>query len=60
MFYVRPAKAVGERVRADAARLGLDHGEYVSAVLAKAVGLPEQAPQPKKTAYQQEALPQTA
>ena len=60
MFYARPAQPVGERVRADAARLGLDHGEYVSAVLAKAVGLPEHAPQPKKKPYQQEAFPQTA
>ena len=55
-FMTRPLRPVGDRVRANAAALGMDLGEYISYELAKAVGLPDCAPQPKPST-DQEALP---
>ena len=52
-FYTRPMRPVGERVRANAEALGMDFGEYISAVLAEHVGLPHLAPQPRGTNQQE-------
>jgi len=59
-FLTRPMKPVGLEIRANADQLGLTFGNYISSALAIAAGLPEHAPQPRKEAAEQEALPQTA
>ena len=46
-FKVRPARLVGDRVRELADAAGMPYGEYISAVLAREVGLPELAPKPE-------------
>ena len=54
-FKVRPARLVGDRVRELADAADMPYGEYISAVLAREVGLPDLAP--KSNRADDEELP---
>lgn len=43
-FKVRPARPVGDVVRAQADAAGMTYGDYISAILAREVGMPDLAP----------------
>lgn len=45
-FKVRPARLVGDRVRQLADDSGMSYGDFISAILAREVGLPDLAPKP--------------
>lgn len=55
-FVTRPARPVGDEIRQRADAAGMHYGEYIAAVLAREVGMPELAPVPSVSA-DQEALP---
>lgn len=59
-FLTRPMRPVGSRVRAEAQRLGMPYGEYISYVLANHLGMPDQAPALPMTSTQQELPMKTA
>ena len=43
-FAIRPMRPVGDRIRENAAALGITYNDYVTGILARAVGMPEYAP----------------
>jgi hypothetical protein len=45
-FAIRPMRPVGDRIRQNAAELGITYNDYVTGILARAVGMPEYAPPP--------------
>jgi hypothetical protein len=55
-FMVRPPRAVGNAIRERAEQAGMHYGEYIAAVLACAVDMPDLAPL-AATPANQEALP---
>ena len=44
-FMTKPARPVGDALRARAKELGMTYGDYIAGVLARDLGLPEFAPQ---------------
>jgi len=44
-FLTKPAIPVGEVVRSNAEALGMSYGDYISAIVANHLGLPQYAPQ---------------
>jgi hypothetical protein len=59
-FSVRPVPALGNVIRRNAEHLGMTYGEYCTAILANALGMPEYAPQPPQLDEQQELPLKTA
>ena len=43
-FAIRPMRPVGDRIRENAAALGITYNDYVTGILARAVGMPEYDP----------------
>ena len=43
-FAIRPMRPVGDRIRENAAALGITYNDYVTGILARALGMPEYAP----------------
>ncbi len=54
-FLTKPALPVGELIRANSENLGMSYGDYISAIVANHLGLPEYAPHPSMS--EQEELP---
>lgn len=55
-FYIRPPRAIGDQIRAEAERLDLRYADYLVWLVAGHLGLPYE-PQPLHTNDQQEELP---
>ena len=45
-FLTKPAVPVGELIRDNAEALGMSFGDYISAIVANHLGMPQYAPQP--------------
>lgn len=43
-FYTRPPRAIGERIRVEADRLGVSYSDYIAALVADQLGMREEAP----------------
>ena len=43
-FALRPLRPLGDRIRENAAALGITYNDYVTGILARAVGMPEYDP----------------
>lgn len=56
-FKVRPARPVGDRVRELADAADMTYGDYISAILAREVGMPELAPRAENTDRQELPIP---
>jgi len=56
-FKVRPARPVGDRVRELADAAGMPYGEYISAILAREVGMPDLAPRAENADRQELPIP---
>lgn len=45
-FMTKPARPVGDAIRANAEELGVTYGDYIASILARELGMPEHAPVP--------------
>lgn len=54
VFAVRPMQPVGDVIRANADALDMSYSDYISAILANALNMPEHAPTPP---HAQDQLP---
>ena len=43
-FMTKPARPVGDAIRHNAEELGMTYGDYIAAILARELGMPEHAP----------------
>lgn len=56
-FKVRPARPVGERVRELAEAAGMSYSDYIAAVLARDVGMPDLAPRVENVSHEELPIP---
>jgi hypothetical protein len=56
-FKVRPARPVGERVRELAEAAGMSYSDYIAAVLARDVGMPDLAPRTENVRHEELPIP---
>lgn len=56
-FKVRPARPVGERVRELAEAAGMSYSDYIAAVLARDVGMPDLAPRAENARHEELPIP---
>ena len=45
-FMTKPARPVGDAIRHNAEELDMTYGDYIAAILARELGMPEHAPMP--------------
>lgn len=56
-FLTKPARPLGELIREQADAAGMAYGDYIAAILAKELGMPELAPTPPKPQRLELSLP---
>lgn len=56
-FKVRPARPVGDRVRERADAAGMSYSDYIAAVLARDVGMPDLAPRAERAVLEELPIP---
>ena len=56
----KPALPLAEVIKANADAIGLSYGEYVTALAAEALGMPEYAPRPSRDRANELPIPQEA
>lgn len=56
----KPAVPLAEVIKANATAAGLSYGEYITALAAESLGMPEYAPRPRRDRINELPIPQEA